>query len=163
MKFLLYSLFGGLLMLAAVIGLYVVSGGRRQARSTSRPADAPDASARAPQKWLFLGFFIAFAIKAPLWPFHTWLPDAARRGPARRRRAARRRARQGRHVRHAPLLPAAVPGRVAMYFAPLVITLAVIGIIYGALLAIGQTDHQAADRLHLGRRTSASSRWASSR
>ena len=60
---------------------------------------------------LFLGFFIAFAIKAPLWPFHTWLPDAAAEAPDRCRRDARRRPRQGRHVRLPALLHPAVPVR----------------------------------------------------
>ena len=76
-KFFLYSLVGGLLMLAAVVGLYVV-GGKTFLFSdlvghvdTTRPVEA----------FLFLGFFIAFAIKAPLWPFHTWLPDAAAEAP----------------------------------------------------------------------------------
>src|SRR5580698_535651 len=76
-KFLLYSLFGGLLMLVAVIALYVYSthGGTTNGTFLFTPLShlvlSPVAS-----RWLFLGFFIAFAIKAPLWPFHTWLPDA---------------------------------------------------------------------------------------
>ena len=77
-KFLLYSLLGGLLMLVAVIALYVYSAARRAPRHV--PVHRPGAIvALSPttQKWLFLGFFVAFAIKAPLWPFHTWLPDAA--------------------------------------------------------------------------------------
>jgi NADH-quinone oxidoreductase subunit M len=88
---------------------------------------------------LFLGFMFAFAVKAPLWPLHTWLPDAA--------------------VAATPssaVLMMAVVDKVGTFgmlryclqlfpdasgtYAPLVITLAVIGIIYGALLAIGQTD-----------------------
>ena len=76
-KFLLYSLFGGLLMLASLIGLWVISREQLGAGTfdwqtlTSLNIDATT------QNWLFLGFFIAFAIKAPLFPFHTWLPDAA--------------------------------------------------------------------------------------
>lgn len=77
-KFLLYSLFGGLLMLVAVIALYSIAG-----KNTFMLSDligtVQDVNT---QKWLFLGFFIAFAIKAPLWPFHTWLPDAAAQAPA---------------------------------------------------------------------------------
>ena len=83
-KFLLYSLLGGLLMLVAVIALYVYS--------THSAATGYHGSflfselihvslSPTVQKWLFLGFFIAFAIKAPLWPFHTWLPDAAAASP----------------------------------------------------------------------------------
>ena len=78
-KFLLYTLFGGLLMLAAVIGLYVFAGHSFLHR---RPrACTPARMSHGKQDVLFLGFFIAFAIKAPLWPFHTWLPDAAAEVP----------------------------------------------------------------------------------
>src|SRR6266581_72009 len=78
-KFLLYSLLGGLLMLVAVIALYVIAAqsavlghqGSFLFTDLSRVVFDPTA-----QKWLFGGFFVAFAIKAPLWPFHTWLPDA---------------------------------------------------------------------------------------
>src|SRR5208282_2344087 len=76
-KFLLYSLLGGLLMLVAVIALYVYAG---QSAATGHHGTfmfyslAQVALSPTVQKWLFLGFFIAFAIKAPLWPFHTWLP-----------------------------------------------------------------------------------------
>jgi NADH-quinone oxidoreductase subunit M len=70
MKFLLYSLFGGLLMLAAVIGLYIIS--TNQGGATFDIARLSELTIdSATQNWLFLGFFIAFAIKAPLWPFHT--------------------------------------------------------------------------------------------
>ncbi len=78
-KFLIFSLLGGLLMLASVIGLYVES-----AKSSAGPtyllselgplmADVGTSTGR----WLFLGFFIAFAVKAPMVPVHTWLPDVA--------------------------------------------------------------------------------------
>jgi len=67
MKFFLYSLVGGLLMLAAVIGVYVTSG----TGTFSFSALIGHVPSGATQKWLFLGFFIAFAIKAPLVPFHT--------------------------------------------------------------------------------------------
>ena len=81
-KFFLYSLVGGLVMLAAVIGLYVVSSqpAGRRARSPSTRC-ASSTSTPGVQKLLFLGFFIAFAIKAPLVPFHTWLPDAGAEAP----------------------------------------------------------------------------------
>nr|BFE85647.1 hypothetical protein GCM10020093_082480 [Planobispora longispora] len=72
-KFLLYSLFGGLLMLVAVIALYVVA----EKDTFMFPELIGAIQDPTTQKWLFAGFFIAFAIKAPLWPFHTWLPDAA--------------------------------------------------------------------------------------
>src|SRR5919112_4721980 len=68
MKFFLYSLVGGLVMLAAVIGLYVVSNANSFSISTLLANPLPDDNT---QRWLFLGFFVAFAIKAPLVPFHT--------------------------------------------------------------------------------------------
>ena len=112
-KFLLYSLFGGLLMLAAVIGLYVVSRRRRRTPSCSRTSlgiahRAEHREAAVPRLLHRLrdqGAAVAGAHLAA---------GRRGRGPARRRRAARRRARQGRHVRHAAVLPAAVPGRVAV-------------------------------------------------
>ncbi|MEY4322454.1 MAG: hypothetical protein RL410_235, partial [Actinomycetota bacterium] len=76
-KFLLYSLVGGLFMLASLIGLWANAriqfgeGTFDWAKLQTLQLDS------ATQNWLFLGFFIAFAIKAPLFPFHTWLPDAA--------------------------------------------------------------------------------------
>ena len=76
-KFLLYSLLGGLLMLVAVIALYVYSAGRGHPGTFLFSQLVHVSLSPTVQKWLFLGFFVAFAIKAPLWPFHTWLPDAA--------------------------------------------------------------------------------------
>lgn len=134
-KFLLYSLFGGLLMLVAVIALYVVAG-KNTFMFPELIAAVQDPTT---QKWLFAGFFIAFAVKAPLWPFHTWLPDAAAQAPA-----------------GAAVLLVGVLDKVGTYgmlrfclelfpeaskfFTPLVIVLAVVGIVYGAIVAIGQTD-----------------------
>ncbi len=138
-KFFIYSLLGGLLMLAAVIGLYVVSAdllgeGTFDLQALRRLEIEP-----ATQRWLFLGFFIAFAIKAPLFPFHTWLPDAGAEAPT------------GAAVLLVgvldkvgtfgflrfciPLFPEA-----SDFFAPAVLVLSIIGILYGALLAMGQTD-----------------------
>jgi NADH-quinone oxidoreductase subunit M len=139
-KFLLYSLFGGLLMLVAVIALYVYSArsGATGHHGTFLFSELVHVVlSPTVQKWLFLGFFIAFAIKAPLWPFHTWLPDAAAAAPP-----------------GAAVLLVGVLDKVgtfgmlrycfelfpsgAKYFTPLVITLSVIGILYGAIVAIGQ-------------------------
>jgi NADH-quinone oxidoreductase subunit M len=138
-KFLLYSLLGGLLMLVAVIALYVYSlkGGHAGTflfTPLSHLALSPVAS-----RWLFLGFFVAFAIKAPLWPFHTWLPDAA-----------------GSAQPGAAVLLVGVLDKVgtfgmiryclelfpngAHYFTPVIIVLAVVGVLYGAIVAIGQRD-----------------------
>ncbi len=76
-KFLLYSLFGGLLMLASIIGIYVISGNQIGATFDLTQLATLEIDNQT-ENFLFLGFFIAFAIKAPLWPFHTWLPDAAK-------------------------------------------------------------------------------------
>jgi len=138
-KFLLYSLLGGLLMLVAVIALYVYStaGG---AKGTFLFTSLTHLTlGLAAQKWLFLGFFVAFAIKAPLWPFHTWLPDAAtaaQPGAAVLLVGVLDKVGTFGMLRYClELFPAG-----SRYFTPLVITLAVIGILYGAIVAIGQTD-----------------------
>jgi NADH-quinone oxidoreductase subunit M len=141
-KFFLYSLLGGLIMLASVIGLYVVSADRLPSGGTFSWAALRQLAGSVPESvqiWLFLGFFVAFAIKAPLVPLHTWLPDAGAEAPV------------GAGVllvgvldkvgtfgflRYClPLFPAA-----SRALAPLVLVLSVIGIIYGALLAVGQND-----------------------
>jgi len=137
-KFLLYSLFGGLLMLASIIGIYVIAGNQIGATfdltqlATLQIDDTTE-------NLLFLGFFIAFAIKAPLVPFHTWLPDAAKS------------ATPGTSV-----LLLGVLDKVGTYgmirfcialfpdasktFTPLIIVLSLISILYGAFMAIGQRD-----------------------
>jgi NADH-quinone oxidoreductase subunit M len=138
-KFLLYSLFGGLLMLAALIALYVVSADQLGTGTFDFVKLAGLDIPLETQKWLFAGFFIAFAIKAPLVPFHTWLPDAAAESTP------------GTAVLLVGVLDKVgtfgmllyclelFPGA-SRWATPLVIALAVVGIIYGALLAIGQTD-----------------------
>ena len=141
-KFLLYSLAGGLLMLAAVIALYVFSSrsavtGHHGTFLLSQLIHVPIDPAA--QKWLFLGFFIAFAIKAPLFPFHTWLPDAAasaQPGGAVLLVGVLDKVGTFGMIRYClELFPSA-----SKYFTPLVLTLAVIGILYGAIVAIGQQD-----------------------
>nr|WP_231912550.1 NADH-quinone oxidoreductase subunit M [Rhodococcus sp. EPR-157] len=138
-KFLLYNLVGGLVMLAAVIGLYVVAGTFSFRDIAVMAANEGLDVSPGVLNALFLGFMFAFAVKAPLWPFHSWLPDAAVEStPAT-----------------AVLMMAVVDkvGTFAMlryclqlfpdssrYFAPVIVTLAVVGIVYGAVLAIAQTD-----------------------
>jgi NADH-quinone oxidoreductase subunit M len=138
-KFLLYSLLGGLLMLVAVIALYVYSiqGGHQGTflfSSLTHLALSTDA-----ERWLFLGFFIAFAIKAPLWPFHTWLPDAAtsaQPGAAVLLVGVLDKVGTFGMIRYClQLFPSA-----SRYFTPLILTLAVVGVLYGAIVAIGQAD-----------------------
>lgn len=137
-KFLLYSLLGGLLMLASVIALAVTA--RQQGEATFAFEALRDLSLdESTQRWLFLGFFIAFAIKAPLWPFHTWLPDAASEGrPTSAILLVGLMDKAGTFgmIRYClELFPDA-----AHFFTPAVIVLAVVGVLYGALAAIGQKD-----------------------
>ena len=141
-KFLLYSLLGGLLMLVAVIALYVYSG---ESAVTGHHGTfmfytlVHLALSATVQKWLFLGFFVAFAIKAPLWPFHTWLPDAAssaQPGAAVLMLGVMDKVGTFGMIRYClELFPAGFH-----YFTPLILVLAVISIIYGAIVAIGQTS-----------------------
>ena len=137
-KFLLYSLFGGLLMLASIIGIFVISG-NQIGRTFDITALSTLEIDTTTQNFLFLGFFIAFAIKAPLWPLHTWLPDAAKS------------ATPGTSVLLLGVLDKVGTFGMIRYcvelfpeasrtFTPLIITLAVISILYGAFLAIGQKD-----------------------
>src|SRR5215831_17625740 len=138
-KFFLYSLVGGLLMLAAVIGLWVV--GRSQFGSGTFDWQKLTTlhMATSTERWLFLGFFVAFAIKAPFFPFHTWLPDAggaAPAGPAALLVGVLDKVGTFGILRYClPLFPNA-----SHYFAPLGLVLALVGILYGALLAVGQQD-----------------------
>jgi NADH-quinone oxidoreductase subunit M len=133
-KFFLYSLVGGLFMLAAVIGLWVV-GGKTFDWVALTNADISTDTAR----WLFLGFFVAFAIKAPFFPFHTWLPDAGGAAPAGAAAllvGVLDKVGTFGILRYClPLFPEA-----SRWFAPWALALAVIGIIYAALLAVGQND-----------------------
>jgi len=133
-KFFLYSLVGGLFMLAAVVGLWVL-GGHTFDWEALRSADLSTMAGR----WLFLGFFLAFAIKAPFFPFHTWLPDAGGAAPAGAGAllvGVLDKVGTFGILRYClPLFPEA-----SRYFAPLGLALALIGIVYAALLAVGQND-----------------------
>jgi NADH-quinone oxidoreductase subunit M len=137
-KFLLYSLAGGLLMLVAVIALYYYGPGGHEGFLLTNLVGHLHASTDA-ARWMFLGFFVAFAIKAPMVPVHTWLPDAASEAtPATSVLLVGVLDKVGTFgmIRLClPLFPEA-----AKWFTPAIIVFAVISIIYGALLAIGQTD-----------------------
>ncbi|GJF28326.1 NADH-quinone oxidoreductase subunit M [Kitasatospora sp. NE20-6] len=143
-KFLLYNLLGGLVMLAAVIGLYVIAADQNLATFdlptlTGAVADGRLVIDPVAEKALFLGFFFAFAVKAPLWPLHTWLPNA-----------------MGESTAGTAVLITAVVDKVGTFamlrfclglfpdasktFAPAILVLALVGIVYGALVAIGQKD-----------------------
>jgi NADH-quinone oxidoreductase subunit M len=135
-KFLLYSLAGGLLMLVAVIALFYAG---RHTFDYRALLSGDLKLGHGEQIALFLGFFIAFAIKAPLWPFHTWLPDAAAEAPtgvAVMLVGVLDKVGTFGFLRFCiPLFPYA-----ARELAPYVLALCVVGILYGALLAIGQRD-----------------------
>lgn len=139
MKFLLYSLVGGLFMLAALIGLYVVSS-RQLGQGTFDFETLTTLNIDpATQKMLFLGFFFAFAVKAPMVPFHTWLPDAAAEAtPATSTLLVGVLDKVGTFAMLHFLLP--IFPEASKFYAPVIIVLAVISIFYGALLAIGQSD-----------------------
>ncbi|MEU6866091.1 NADH-quinone oxidoreductase subunit M [Streptomyces sp. NPDC046876] len=138
-KFLLYNLVGGLIMLAAVIGLYVVAGNFSLQEITAARAAGTLDMATNTERLLFLGFFFAFAVKAPLWPLHTWLPNA-----------------MGEATAPVAVLITAVVDKVGTFAmlrfclglfpdaskwaTPVILVLALVSIVYGALLAVGQRD-----------------------
>ena len=138
-KFVLFTMLGSLLMLVAI--LYLV--GAARAHLGHLTFDLPDLYqvplTRTEARWLFAGFAIAFAIKVPMWPVHTWLPDAHTEAPtAGSVILAGVMLKMGTYgfLRFAiPLFPG-----VAIEAAPLFMALAVIGIIYGALVAMVQPD-----------------------
>ncbi|MDT0456267.1 NADH-quinone oxidoreductase subunit M [Streptomyces sp. DSM 41527] len=144
-KFLLYNLAGGLIMLAAVIGLYAVTADQLGTGTFSlqqiveaRAAGKLDIGTGT-ERLLFLGFFFAFAVKAPLWPLHTWLPGA-----------------MGESTSPVAVLITAVVDKVGTFAmlrfclqlfpgasswaTPVILVLALISVLYGALLAVAQRD-----------------------
>jgi NADH-quinone oxidoreductase subunit M len=138
-KFILFTMAGSVLMLVAILGLAWIhqqetgqySFDLLKLYTLSIPAHT--------QFWFFLAFALAFAIKVPLFPFHTWLPDAHVEAPtAGSIILAGVLLKMGTYglVRFAfPLFPVA-----AAYFTPVIATLAVVGIVYGALVAMVQPD-----------------------
>ncbi len=137
-KFLLFQLGGGLVLLGSVVGLYVVSSQEGTPSYLLSDLMALDIDQTA-GRWLFLGFFIAFAIKAPLFPVHTWLADTTER------------ATPGTSVLLVCVLDKigtfgmlrfclGIFPEASQWATPVVVTLAVISIIYGAFVAIGQDD-----------------------
>lgn len=137
-KFLLYGLAGGLVMLAGVVGVAVRTGGGEGAMLLENlqnvAADEPTVA-----MWLFISFFIAFAIKAPMVPVHTWLPDATAEGPPGTSTllvgVLDKIGTFGMIAICLPLFPAA-----AASAAPVIMVLAIVAIIYGGIVAIGQHD-----------------------
>jgi NADH-quinone oxidoreductase subunit M len=138
-KFFIYTAVGSLLMLVAIIALYYLYGtfdyvAILEAMRSSAPVLSPRG-----EFWLFLAFAFAFCIKVPLFPFHTWLPDAHTEAPT-----------AGSVILAGVLLKMGTYGllrfnlglfpEMSREFAPVMITLAIIGIIYGALVAMVQPD-----------------------
>ncbi len=145
MKFVLYTMIGSVLMLVAIIALYFIHGDATGTFTFSFPqivsalASGRVVLSPVTELWLFLAFFLAFAIKVPLFPFHTWLPDAHVEAPtAGSVLLAGVLLKMGTYglVRfNLPLFP-----HVSHLFAPLISMLAIVGIIYGALVAMVQPD-----------------------
>ncbi|MCX6550609.1 MAG: NADH-quinone oxidoreductase subunit M [Acidobacteria bacterium] len=138
-KFILYTMAGSVLMLVAILSLAYMHSVATGSYSFSYEALLTLTIPRHAQVWFFLAFALAFAIKVPLFPFHTWLPDAHVEAPtAGSVILAGVLLKMGTYglLRFAfPLFPDA-----AAYFSPLLATLAVIGIVYGALVAMVQPD-----------------------
>ena len=139
MKFMLYTMAGSVLMLVAILGLAYLHSQATGAYSFDYAGLLSLQIAPATRSWFFLAFAVAFAIKVPLFPFHTWLPDAHVEAPtAGSVILAGVLLKMGTYglLRFAfPLFPDA-----ALFFAPYIATLAVIGIVYGALVAMVQPD-----------------------
>ncbi|MBA2602964.1 MAG: NADH-quinone oxidoreductase subunit M, partial [Acidobacteria bacterium] len=138
-KFILYTMAGSVLMLVAIIALAVAHSNATGAPSFNLLDLYGLSLGHGLQYWGFLAFALAFAIKVPLFPFHTWLPDAHVEAPtAGSIILAGVLLKMGTYglLRFAfPLFPEA-----ALYFAPYIAVLAVIGIVYGALVAMVQPD-----------------------
>ena len=139
MKFFIFTQLGGLLMFLAILALYFIHAGATGAYTFDYSQLLGMSLPLSVSVWLMLGFFMAFAVKLPVVPFHTWLPDAHTEAPT-----------AGSIVLAGLLLKTGAYGMVrfmvplfpgaAAFLAPAGMVLGVAGILYGALLAFGQTD-----------------------
>jgi NADH-quinone oxidoreductase subunit M len=133
-KFFLYTLAGSVLLLVAILVLYFQGGQTFDILRLSHGAYSTSL-----QLWLFLAFFAAFAVKVPMFPFHTWLPDAHVEAPtAGSVILASVLLKMGTYgfLRFSlPMLPDA-----SKVFAPLMVALSIVAIIYGAYMALAQSD-----------------------
>ena len=137
-KFVLFTMVGSALMLVGIIYLYTKTG-TFDFQEVLIHLTASSALSAPAERWLFLAFFLAFAIKVPVFPFHTWLPDAHVEAPT-----------AGSVILAGVLLKMGTYGMLrfclplfpiaAREFAPVVCVLAIVGIIYGALVAMVQPD-----------------------
>ena len=132
-KFFIYTLFGSVFLLVAIIAVYLVNG----------TFNIPEAMFRnysfSFQIWVFLAFAIAFAIKVPMFPFHTWLPAAHTEAPtAGSVFLASVLLKMGAYGFMRFCLP--IVPKASLYFAPYMVALSVIGIIYGGFVCLSQTD-----------------------
>ncbi len=132
-KFFLYTLLGSVLMLVAILAIYFT------ADTTDIPALMKLALPREMQMWLWLAFFASFAVKVPMWPLHTWLPDAHVEAPtAGSVILAGVLLKMGGYgfLRFSlPMMPLA-----SEFFAPLVFGLSIVAVIYTSLVALAQED-----------------------
>ncbi|HET9529689.1 MAG TPA: NADH-quinone oxidoreductase subunit M [Blastocatellia bacterium] len=143
-KFVIYTVVGSLLMLAAIIAVYYLHGQATGNFTFDIATITADASSYGfltftEQRWLFWGFALAFLIKVPLFPFHTWLPDAHTEAPTAGSvilaGVLLKMGTYGLMRFNLPMFPDA-----SRHYATLIASLAVVGIIYGALVAMVQPD-----------------------